>query len=277
MKTFIYITGKNGAVSVQRPKHIESLDVRREKSEKIGFQQTRQGTATISERRRWLRLPPSCKQGSACSARRCARWGENSGTPHTNTAPPRPAPAEWWCAYRWTCSRSSAAPARFSPRSPPRAAPPWRRSCGPRPPRRPPPPSAPRRRATPHINGPHRGAAAAHRDGTREGGRGGLAEMGRHRHRRGRGERSWRGTRQPNLPRARGPASPNGGFFLLRHAPRGHAQPPPPMGGADAAAAGGPAQQPRRGRGPGRGRRKGRGPRTGMPRESRRPRGLICP
>lgn len=128
--------------------------------------------------------------------------------------PARPAPAAWWCACRWTCSRSSAAPGRFSPRSPPREAPPWRRSCDHRPPRRSPPPSASRRPPGPsHIHRPTlrpRGAAARREEERKEQAGGGAAgTTDRHNHK--------------HLPAASGPTAPNGVFFLLRHAPPGHA------------------------------------------------------
>lgn len=48
----------------------------------------------------------------------------------TSPAPPPLLPVELWCVCRWICSRSIWAPATSSPRSPPRAAPPWtNRSC----------------------------------------------------------------------------------------------------------------------------------------------------
>lgn len=86
-------------------------------------------------------------------------WGAEAPGPRS-AAPraPRPAPAGWWCACRWTCSRSSAAPATSSPRSLPPAAPPWRSRLGPPPPRRRrPQPSrrVPAARALAPRRGPH--------------------------------------------------------------------------------------------------------------------------
>lgn len=53
-----------------------------------------------------------------------------SGAPRRHLPLPRAPPAKWWCACRWTCSRSSATPATSSPRSLPLAAPPWTSRLG---------------------------------------------------------------------------------------------------------------------------------------------------